>query len=116
MSLSHAKWWASSGRLPAQFNPRQRRRDHDLTDSQQRRLQTQNNPRRGMRRWGQDNAGAERLPVAEVARRAGVSRPAVWRWQRRYGEEGIDSLLRDKTRKPGRAPLSTGVVAKVLAL
>ena len=59
---------------------------------------------------------AERLPVAEVARRAGVSRPAVWRWQRRYGEEGIDSLLRDKTRKPGRAPLSTGVVAKVLAL
>src|SRR6202023_249601 len=26
---------------------------------------------------------AERLPVAEVARRAGVSRPAVWRWQRR---------------------------------
>lgn len=59
---------------------------------------------------------AERLPVAEVARRAGVSRPAVWRWQRRYGEEGIDSLLRDKTRKPGRAPLSTAVVAKVLAL
>src|ERR1700730_5630906 len=41
MSLSHAKWWASSGRLPAQFNPRQRRRDHDLTNSQQRRLQTQ---------------------------------------------------------------------------
>ncbi|GGC73545.1 hypothetical protein GCM10011504_58600 [Siccirubricoccus deserti] len=27
---------------------------------------------------------AERLPVLEVARRAGVSRPAAWRWQRRY--------------------------------
>jgi hypothetical protein len=26
---------------------------------------------------------AERLPVATVAARAGVSRPAVWRWQRR---------------------------------
>jgi Homeodomain-like domain len=24
---------------------------------------------------------ADRLPVQEVARRAGVSRPAVWRWQ-----------------------------------
>ena len=59
---------------------------------------------------------AERSPVLEVARRAGVSRPAVWRWQQRYGEEGIDGLLRDKTRKPGRAPLPTGVVAKVLAL
>lgn len=49
---------------------------------------------------------AERLPVLEVARRAGVSRPAVWRWQQRYAEEGADGLLRDKTRKPGRAPLS----------
>ncbi len=59
---------------------------------------------------------AERLPVLEVARRAGVSRPAVWRWQLRYGEQGVDGLLRDKTRKPGRAPLSAKVVAKVLEL
>jgi transposase len=59
---------------------------------------------------------AERLPVLKVARRAGVSRPAVWRWQRRYAEQGIDGLLRDKTRKPGRAPLATAIVAKVLAL
>jgi len=59
---------------------------------------------------------AERLPVMEVARRAGVSRPAVWRWQQRYAEGGIDGLLRDKTRKPGRTPLATAMVAKVLAL
>ena len=59
---------------------------------------------------------AERLPVMEVARRAGVSRPAVWRWQQRYAEAGIDGLLRDKTRKPGRTPLATAMVAKVLAL
>ncbi len=59
---------------------------------------------------------AERLPVLEVARCAGVSRPAVWRWQLRYGEQGVDGLLRDKTRKPGRAPLSAKVVAKVLEL
>jgi transposase len=59
---------------------------------------------------------ADRLPVLEVARRAGVSRPAVWRWQRRYAEQGVDGLLRDKTRKPGRAPLATAMVAKVLAL
>src|SRR4029078_2915333 len=30
---------------------------------------------------------ADRLPVLEVARRASVSRPAIWRWQRRYAEE-----------------------------
>ncbi len=57
---------------------------------------------------------AERSPVLEVARWAGVSRPAVWRWQRRYGEEGVDGLLRDKTRKRGTAPLSAKIVAKIL--
>jgi hypothetical protein len=59
---------------------------------------------------------ADRLPVLEVARRSGASRPAVWRWQLRYAEQGVDGLLRDKTRKPGRAPLSPETVAKVLAL
>ncbi|MCH7692243.1 MAG: IS630 family transposase, partial [Proteobacteria bacterium] len=59
---------------------------------------------------------ADRLPVAEVARRAGVSRPAVWRWQRRYGEQGVDGLLRDKSRPPGKPPLPFATVARVLAL
>ena len=59
---------------------------------------------------------AERLSVQEVARHAGVSRPAVWRWQTRYAEHGVEGLLRDKTRKPGRAPLSAKVVAKVIDL
>jgi transposase len=58
----------------------------------------------------------DRLPVLEVARRAGVSRPAVWRWQQRYAEEGVDGLLRDKTREPGRAPLTQKIVARVLEL
>ena len=41
---------------------------------------------------------ADRLPTSGgVARRPGVSRPAVWRWQRRYAEAGVDGLLCDKT-------------------
>jgi transposase len=59
---------------------------------------------------------AERVAVLAVARRAGVSRPAVWRWQKRYAEEGVDGLLRDKTRPPGKPPLPAATVAKVLAL
>lgn len=59
---------------------------------------------------------AQRLPVLEVARRAGVSRPAVWRWQQRYGEEGLDGLLRDKTRPPGKPPLPPATIARVLSL
>src|SRR4029077_6578072 len=47
-------------------------------------------------------ARIDRLPVQEVARRASVSRPAVWRWQARYAEQGVVGLLRDRTRKPER--------------
>jgi hypothetical protein len=32
-------------------------------------------------------------------RTAGVSKTAVWRWQARFMEEGVDGLLRDKTRR-----------------
>src|ERR1700751_823720 len=59
---------------------------------------------------------ADRLPVLQVAQRAGTSRPAVWRWQKRYAEAGVEGLLRDKTRAPGRKPVSTPTVAEVLAL
>ncbi len=31
---------------------------------------------------------------------AGVGRPAVWRWQARHAEQGVDGLLRDKMREP----------------
>ena len=59
---------------------------------------------------------AEALPVLEVARKAGVSRPAVWRWQTRYAEEGVDGLLRDKSRPPGKPATPMSTVANVVAL
>ena len=59
---------------------------------------------------------AQRLPVLEVAKRAGVSRPTVWRWKRRYAEEGVEGLLRDKTRPPGIAATSQRKVHEVVAL
>ena len=61
-------------------------------------------------------ASADRLPVAEVARRATVGRPAVWRWQRRFAEAGVDGLLRDATRKPGKPRLADATVRRVVAL
>ena len=59
---------------------------------------------------------SERLSVLDIAGRIGVSRPAVWRWQVRYAEQGVDGLLRDKTRKPGKPPVPLETVARVLAL
>src|SRR5687768_340901 len=61
-------------------------------------------------------ASADRPSVAEVARHASVGRPAVWRWQRRFAEAGVDGLLRDATRKPGKAPLGDELVRRVVAL
>ena len=54
--------------------------------------------------------------MLQVADRAGVSRPAVWRWQRRYAEAGVAGLLHDKTRPPGKKPVAIETVNKVLAL
>ena len=59
---------------------------------------------------------AEHRDVAAVARGARISRPAVWRWQQRYAEQGVDGLLRDKTRKPGKAPTPDDTVRRVVAL
>src|SRR4030088_690955 len=59
---------------------------------------------------------ADRLPVLPVARRAAVSRPAGGRVERRHAGAGVDGLLRDKTRPPGKEPVPTATVAKVLAL
>ena len=75
-----------------------------------------NRPQKHVRRTMIILLSGDRLPVLEVARQAGVSRPAVWRWQQRFAEEGVDGLLRDKTRKPGKAPLPAETVARVLAL
>lgn len=55
-------------------------------------------------------------PVRRVATQLGISRTMVWRWQRRFAEERIDGLLRDKTRKPGKAPISAETVARVVAM
>ncbi len=50
----------------------------------------------------------------EIMRRTGISKPTVWRWQARYLEAGVDGLLRDKSRPPGRAPLSLAIKTLVL--
>ena len=75
-----------------------------------------NRPQKHVQRARIILCSGDHLPVLDVARQVGASRPAVWRWQQRFAEEGVDGLLRDKTRKPGKAPLPLETVAKVLAL
>ena len=50
----------------------------------------------------------------EIMRYTGQSKPTVWRWQARFAAEGVDGLLRDKTRPPGKAPLAASVIQQVV--
>ena len=59
-------------------------------------------------------ATADGCGTAEVMRRAGVSKPCVWRWQERFMAEGVDGLLHDKTRPARIPPLPKAVVETVV--
>src|SRR3954462_3620213 len=52
-------------------------------------------------------AAADGCGTTAIGRRAGLSRPSVRRWRERFAQEGVAGLLRDRSRKPGKAPLST---------
>src|SRR5471030_2506562 len=51
-----------------------------------------------------------------IERQIGKDKTCVWRWQERFMLEGVDGLLRDKTRPSGKAPLATTMIERVIAL
>jgi transposase len=59
---------------------------------------------------------ADGFGTAEIERRAGVDKNSVWRWQERFMQEGVDGLLRDKTRPSRIPPLEPQTVGRVIAL
>jgi len=61
-------------------------------------------------------ATADGCGTFEIMRRSGRSKPVVWRWQERFMQEGVEGLLRDKTRKPGKAPLPAEIVQRLVDL
>src|SRR5258705_11446278 len=61
-------------------------------------------------------ATADGCGTAEIMRRSGQAKPVVWNRQARFMAEGVEGLFRGKTRKPGKAPLSTGAVQPVVDL
>ena len=58
---------------------------------------------------------ADGVGTNEIMRRTGKSKTCLWRWQERFMHEGVDGLLRDKTRPGGKKPLPQKVRLKVLA-
>ena len=58
---------------------------------------------------------ADGCGTAEIMRRSGTSKTAVWRWQERFMTDGVAGLLRDKTRPSRIPPLGAEVEARVVS-
>jgi transposase len=59
---------------------------------------------------------ADGCGTGEITRRTGKAKTAVWRWQERFMQGGVDGLLRDKTRRSRISPLPPEVAERVVAL
>jgi transposase len=59
---------------------------------------------------------ADGVGTNEIMRQTGISKPCVWRWQERFGSEGFEGLVRDKTRPSRVKPLADDIVARIVAL
>jgi transposase len=59
---------------------------------------------------------ADGCGTAEIMRLTGKAKTAVWRWQERFMQAGVNGLLRDKTRPSRIPPLAPEVIERVVAL
>lgn len=56
------------------------------------------------------------LGTAAIMAETGKSKTCVWRWQERFMHEGVDGVLRDKSRPPGKAPIPADRVGEIVRL
>ena len=80
-----------------------------LSSADRKRLQTivkdRNAAQKHVWRAGIVLLSADGVGTNEIMRQTGTSKTCVWRWQARFMEEGVDGLLRDKTRPSRVLPL-----------
>lgn len=59
---------------------------------------------------------AEGFGTNAIMAATGKAKTCVWRWQERFAAEGVDGLLRDKTRPPGKPSVEMGRVEEIVRL
>ena len=59
---------------------------------------------------------ADDIGTTGIMDATGKSKTCVWRWQERFMEAGVDGLVKDRTRPPGKAPIARDRVAEVVRL
>jgi hypothetical protein len=73
-----------------------------------------NRPRKHVERARIVLASADRASPQRIARSVGSAGRRCGAGSSRFDESGVDGLLRDKTREPGKAPLAAETTAQVL--
>jgi Homeodomain-like domain len=51
---------------------------------------------------------ADGVGTVSIRRQVGCAKATLWRWQERFMAAGVDGLLQDKSRPPGKTPLARG--------
>ncbi|MDA1309977.1 MAG: IS630 family transposase [Proteobacteria bacterium] len=59
---------------------------------------------------------ADGFGTSAIMAETGKSKTCVWRWQERFMTDGVDGLLRDKSRPPGIAPIAADRTAEIVRL
>jgi transposase len=59
---------------------------------------------------------ADGLGTASIMAATGKAKNSVWRWQERFMREGVDGLLREKTRPAGKPKTSDATISEVIRL
>lgn len=75
-----------------------------------------NSPQKHVWRCRIVQLSADGVGTHAIMAATGKSKTSVWRWQERFMHEGVDGLLRDKTRPPGTPPVEAERVAQVVRL
>jgi transposase len=92
----------------------------DLSPADRKRLQAIVNDRNAAQKhvWRAEIVllSADGVGTNEIMRRTGTSKTCVWRWQERFMAEGVDGLLRDKTRPSRVPPLGSDVAERIVTL
>jgi transposase len=59
---------------------------------------------------------ADGVGTAAIMAETNTAKTTVWRWQGRFMAEGVDGLLRDKTRPPAKQPIADDKTSTIVAL
>ncbi len=91
-----------------------------LGEAERRRLEAviadRNSPQKHVWRAQIVLMSADGIGTAAIMTATDTAKTTVWRWQARFMDEGVDGLLRDKTRPPGKPPVADDKTSTVVAM